>query len=212
MPTQLYLITPPRFELASFTKVLEQVLSAVPVACLQLRLKPVDEDVIFNYGQKIKPITNKYNVALIINDRADLAKKLQADGVHIGQEDIDYQKARQILGPDRIIGVTCHNSKELAYEAADAGADYVAFGAFFPSQTKEKPKTQANISLIHDWHISTNTPCVAIGGITPENCQPLIEAGADFLAVSGGVWQHPDGPVNAARKFEFLFKQLPAME
>lgn len=205
--SQLYLITPPHLAIDSFCQTLEQILQAVPVACLQLRLKPLQEEMVISYGQKIKKITDHFGTSLIINDRPDLAKKLNADGVHIGQKDMDYAKSRKLLGPNKMIGVTCHASKDLAYQAAEAGADYVAFGAFFPSATKPKPEGQATLELIKDWHLTTTTPCVAIGGITTENCLPLIEAGADFLAVSNGLWNHPEGAVHAAKKFNFIFRQ-----
>jgi thiamine-phosphate pyrophosphorylase len=144
------------------------------------------------------------DVAFILNDRPDLALAAGADGVHIGQEDAPYAEARAILGGERMIGVTCHDSLHLAYEAAEAGADYVAFGAFFPTQTKD-PKTHADPELLSIWQESMEIPCVAIGGITVENAAALVEAGADFLAVSAGVWSHPDGPAEAVRRFNALF-------
>lgn len=205
--SNLYLITPAQLEIDAFCKTLEQILQTVPVACLQLRLKPLQEERVILYGQQIKKITDHFDTSLIINDRPDLAKRLNADGVHIGQQDADYTKTRKLLGPNKIIGVTCHASKDLAYQAAERGADYVAFGAFFPSPTKPHPQAQASLELINDWHLTTTTPCVAIGGITPENCIPLITAGADFIAVSSGIWNHPEGPINSAKKFKFIFQQ-----
>ena len=139
----------------------------------------------------------------IVNDRPDLANKLGADGVHVGQEDASYADARALLGPERIVGVTCHNSRHLAIEAAEAGADYVAFGAFYPTATKE-PKTRAEPEILEWWSEMMVVPCVAIGGITVENAPPLIEAGADFLAVAAGVWDHPDGPAAAVKAFNAL--------
>jgi len=146
------------------------------------------------------PITQKHDVAFILNDRPDLAAELGCDGVHVGQEDASYADARQLLGNDAIVGVTCHDSRHLALEAAEAGADYVAFGAFFDTGTKS-PKSRAGQDILTWWSDITEVPCVAIGGITVDNCAPLITAGADFLAVSAGVWAHPDGPGAAVLAF-----------
>jgi thiamine-phosphate pyrophosphorylase len=142
-------------------------------------------------------------VAVILNDRPDLARELGCDGVHVGADDAPYDEARRIVGPDAIVGVTCKDSRHLAMEAAEAGADYVAFGAFFPTRTKENT-TPADIEIVRWWVEMMQTPCVAIGGITPDNCAPLIEAGADFLAVAGGVWDWPQGPADAVRRFTKL--------
>lgn len=150
------------------------------------------------------PIAQDAGVAFIANDRPDLAAELGADGVHIGQDDIPYAEARARVGKDAIVGVTCHASRHLAVEAAEAGADYVAFGAFFPTATKEA-KTRADIDLLAWWSDVMTVPCVAIGGITVENARPLIEAGADFLAVSAGVWNHQGGPAAAVQRFNELF-------
>jgi thiamine-phosphate pyrophosphorylase len=150
------------------------------------------------------PIANAANVAFILNDRPDLAAELGADGVHIGQDDLPYRQARARMGSTAIVGVTCHASRHLAIEAADAGADYVAFGAFHPTATKE-PKELADFDLLRWWSEMMTTPCVAIGGITVGNAPPLIEAGADFLAVCAGVWCHPDGPAAAVTAFNALF-------
>jgi thiamine-phosphate pyrophosphorylase len=143
-------------------------------------------------------------VAFILNDRADLAAKLGADGVHVGQDDLPYKEARAIVGPDAIVGVTCHDSRDLAIEAAEAGADYVAFGAFFPTATKAA-KTKAKTELLSWWSDLMTVPVVAIGGITVENAKPLIDAGADFLAVCTGVWNYPSGPAAAVKAFDLLF-------
>ena len=150
------------------------------------------------------PVTQAAGVAFLLNDRPDLAAELGADGVHIGQEDMPYGRARALLGNSAIVGVTCHDSRHLAIEAAETGADYVAFGAFFPTLTKD-PKAKAEIDLLRWWSELMTVPCVAIGGITVENAAPLIEASADFLAVSAGVWSHPDGPAAAVRRFNALF-------
>ena len=175
-------------------------MDAGDVACLQLRLKDAPDNEILRAAETLAPICVRHEVAFIVNDRPDLAKKIGADGVHVGQEDASYQDARLILGPDRIVGVTCHNSRHLAIEAAEAGADYVAFGAFFPTSTKEA-KSKAEPEILRWWSDIMTVPCVAIGGITVENCAPLVEAGADFLAVISGVWNYPKGPAQAVKDF-----------
>jgi thiamine-phosphate pyrophosphorylase len=205
--TRLYLITPPDFDPAAFSPALDAALGAGDVACLQLRLKNADEAKIAAAIQALKPIAHAHDVAFILNDRPDLAAKYDCDGVHIGQEDGTYAAARDAMGKERIVGVTCHASKDLAFEAAEAGADYVAFGAFFPSTTKTAPKSQATVELIEEWASFVTVPSVAIGGITPENCAPLVRAGADFLAVSGAVWNHPQGPAAAVKEFSGAVKE-----
>jgi thiamine-phosphate pyrophosphorylase len=137
---------------------------------------------------------------VILNDRPDLAAALGCDGVHIGQSDGTFADARRAMGKDRIVGVTCHDSRHLAMEAAEAGADYVAFGAFFPTTTKDAP-TRADPEILSIWQQTMLIPCVAIGGVTVENCRSLVAAGADFLAVSAGVWGFSDGPAAAVRAF-----------
>ncbi|MDE1937420.1 MAG: thiamine phosphate synthase [Alphaproteobacteria bacterium] len=201
---RLYLITPPKFELHDFAEILKRTLAAGDVASLQLRLKDVPDEEIVQATEILMPIAQKADVAFIINDRPDLAKRLGCDGVHVGQEDASYAEARAVLGPDRIVGVTCHDSRHLAIEAGEAGADYVAFGAFFPTQTKAA-KTQAGLDLLTWWSDLMVVPCVAIGGIRIDNAKPLVEAGADFLAVSAGVWDHPGGPEVAVKAFNALF-------
>jgi len=203
---RLYLITPPALpDLAAFAQLLEAALAAGDVACLQLRLKDASDDAILAAAKGLKPICEAHDVALIINDRPDLALKADADGVHVGQEDASYAEAREALGPDRIVGVTCHASRHLAMEAADAGADYVAFGAFFETATKT-PKAHADAEILTWWSETMITPCVAIGGITAKNAEPVISAGADFLAVSSGVWDQEPGAAVAA--FNKLFEPL----
>lgn len=197
---RLYLITPPRIELAPFADDLARALDGGDVACIQLRLKDCTDDVVKRAAEKLMPIAQRRNAAFIINDRPDLARATGADGAHVGQSDMAYAEARRILGADRIIGVTCHNSRHLAMEAAEAGADYVAFGAFFPTLTKDAP-TLASPELLSWWQETFLTPCVAIGGITVGNCSVLIEASADFIAVSGGVWNYPQGPKAAVTDF-----------
>jgi thiamine-phosphate pyrophosphorylase len=201
---RLYLITPPKLEVKVFAETLKRALGAGDVACVQLRLKDVPDDEVRRAAQILMPIVQKADAAFILNDRPDLAAELGADGVHIGQEDASYDEARRAVGPDRIVGVTCHDSRHLAIEAAEAGVDYVAFGAFFPTQTKE-PKSHADIELLTWWSELMVVPCVAIGGITVENAKPLVEAGADFVAVSAGVWEYPEGPAAAVVAFNQLF-------
>ncbi len=201
---RLYLITPPLLEPRAFADTLKNALEAGDVASLQLRLKDVSDDEIRRATELLMPIAQARDVAFLMNDRPDLAAELGCDGVHIGQEDSTYAAARAAVGPDRIVGVTCHDSRHLAMEAAEAGADYVAFGAFFPTTTKE-PKSQADVELLEWWSDIMEVPCVAIGGITVENAPPLVAAGADFLAVSSGVWAHKDGPAAAVKAFNALF-------
>lgn len=170
------------------------------MASLQLRLKGARDDQVLRAAEALMPIAHRHDVAFIVNDRPDLAKRAGADGVHIGQEDADYDSARKLLGPDAIVGVTCHASRHLAMEAAEAGADYVAFGSFFATATKQA-KGNADPEILRWWSEIFEIPCVAIGGITSENCAPLVEAGADFLAAIAGVWQHPLGPAEAVKAF-----------
>ncbi|MFO0989319.1 MAG: thiamine phosphate synthase [Alphaproteobacteria bacterium] len=204
---RLYLVTPPAFDPEAFRRELEAALGGGDVACLQLRLKGASDDAVRRAARALMPLCHARDVAFIVNDRPDLAAALGADGVHVGQEDAGYASARAAMGSAGIVGVTCHDSKHLAYEAAEQGADYVAFGAFFPTATKE-PKTRADVELLRDWSMSMTVPCVAIGGITVENCAPLVEAGADFLAVVNGVWSHPAGPAAAVAAFNEIFARV----
>ena len=205
--TRLYLITPPMFELTAFSRALEEALAGGDAAAVQLRLKDVGAAEVLRIGAALKPIVQNAGAALIVNDRPDLAKKLDADGVHVGQGDASYAEARALLGPDKIVGVTCHNSRHLAMEAAEAGADYVAFGAFYPTSAKA-PSHWAEPEILEIWAETTTTPCVAIGGITVDNAEPLVRAGADFLAVSAGIWNHPAGSHEAVAVFNALFDRL----
>ncbi len=201
---RLYLITPPKLEAKAFAETLKRTLDAGDVASLQLRLKAVSDDEIRRAAEILMPIAQKRDVAFILNDRPDLARALGCDGVHVGQVDAGYAEARHIVGKTAIVGVTCHDSRHLAMEAAEAGADYVAFGAFFPTATKEA-KARAEIETLRWWAEMMVVPCVAIGGITVGNAAPLVEAGADFLAVSSGVWDHAQGPAAAVQAFNALF-------
>ncbi len=210
---RLYLITPPEVpDIAAFTRELEQALDGGDVASLQIRLKSragvaAPDGQILELGRQIIARAQDRGVAVLINDRPDLAAELGADGVHIGQQDMPYARARKLVGEGAIVGVTCHDSRHLAMEAGEAGADYVAFGAFYPTETKD-PATRAELELLTWWQEMMELPCVAIGGITTENARPLVEAGADFLAVSAGVWRAPGGPGEAVKAFNTLFDEL----
>ena len=202
---RLYLITPPQIEdLDQFVGAFAAAFDGGDIACVQLRLKSdaveTSDDDILRAAERLMPITHEHDAAFLINDRPDLALKLGADGVHIGQSDTPSANARAILGDDATVGVTCHNSKHLALEAGENGADYVAFGAFFPTTTKSTEHI-AETSLVEWWTFATTVPCVAIGGITPENCGPIVRAGADFVATSSAIWEHEAGPAAAVKKF-----------
>lgn len=198
---RLYLITPPQLDdPKDFATKLPKVVEAGDVACVQLRLKGANDDEILRCVDLLLPVCVQTDTALILNDRPDLAAKSGCDGVHIGPEDTPFAEARTIMGDDASIGVSCGGSRHLAMKLADEGADYVAFGAFFETTTKENTDL-ANIEVLEIWSQTTTVPAVAIGGITPDNCGPIISAGADFLAVSSGVWHHPDGPQSAVRLF-----------
>lgn len=184
--TQLYLISPLDVG-GTFPDRLARALDAAPVAAFQFRVKDMDEHQAARLAEPLQAICAERGVAFIVNDSIGLAKRIGADGVHLGQSDGTVADARERLGRDAQIGVTCHGSRHLAMEAGDAGADYVAFGAFFPSTTKDI-EHRAELDVLTWWRELMEIPCVAIGGITPDNCGPLVEAGADFLAVSGAVW------------------------
>lgn len=194
---RLYLITPPRLDdLAGFGHTLAQALDTGDVAALQIRLKDVADNIVAAAVDVLAPIAKSRGVAVILNDRPDLAARLGCDGVHVGQSDASLAEARKIMGADAMIGVTCHDSLHLAMEAAEGGADYVAFGAFFATTTKDAP-TRADPDLLTGWQADIVIPCVAIGGITVENVRGLARAGADFAAISAGVWAYVDGPAAA---------------
>lgn len=189
---ELYLLTPPKID-DDFADVLARTLDAGRVSALQLRLKEHSEAEIEALAPKLIEIAHQRGVSVILNDDPELAAKLGCDGVHIGQEDGSIRDARAALGPKAIVGVTCHDSRHLAMTAGEQGADYVAFGAFFDTATKS-PKTRADLDILVWWTELFELPCVAIGGINAENASELIAAGADYIAVCGGVWSHPDGP------------------
>lgn len=243
--TQLYLISPPRIELAVFRKELEAALVAGKeldsrlrgkdklIASFQLRLKDADDATIKRAINELMPVCRAHEVAFILNDRVDLSAEFQCDGVHVGQEDLlsyrrkpvssnkqeldpdlhrddAIKKIRQIIGEQAAIGVTCHASKHLAMEAGEAGADYVAFGAFYPTTSKPIEKLEKwgtpTLEILEWWQRFMTLPCVAIGGITPSNCRPLVQAGADFIAVITSVWNHPEGAAVAVRQFDIILR------
>ncbi len=203
---RLYLITPQRFEPDRFRDSLAEALDGGDVACVQLRLKDVDDDAIRRAVEVLLPVVQEREVALLLNDRPDLAAETGCDGVHIGQQDGTYEDARAIVGDDAIVGVTCHDSRHLAIVAADKGADYVAFGAFFPTATKDAIG-HPGLHILEWWNELVVVPSVAIGGITIDNCTKVIRAGADFIAVLSAVWDHKDGPGAAVSAFNAKIDQ-----
>ncbi len=210
--TRLYLITPPVIaDIAGFTAALRAALGAGDVASLQLRLKAPDGRIDLAatraVATAVAPVLRDAGVVFLVNDSAELARALGADGVHLGPDDMAIQAARNLLGPDMIIGATAKNSYHKAMQAGEDGADYVAFGAFYATATKADT-VPAELDLLEAWQAAMVLPCVAIGGITPENAAPLVSAGADFLAVSSGVWDHPGGPAAAVCAFNALFDAL----
>lgn len=196
---QLYLISPLDVG-GDFPEQLQSALKAGPVAAFQFRVKDVEQDEAACLAEPLKAICDAQDVAFVVNDDVALAKRLGAHGVHLGQGDDNLKDARAELGDQVQIGITCHDSRHLAMEAGERGANYVAFGAFFPTQTKETHH-RPEVDVLKWWSNIMEIPCVAIGGITPDNCQPLIDAGADFLAVSGSVWNDPKGPAHAVKRF-----------
>jgi thiamine-phosphate pyrophosphorylase len=196
--------------LPEFAKTLEAALKAGDVGAFQLRLKEVDDAAIRAAVRALLPICRAQNVAFILNDRVDLAAELEVDGVHLGQEDMTPQAARTMLGSQKVIGVSCHDSSHLAMEAGENGADYVAFGAFFPTKSKSPEKLAKygtpKPEMIDWWSTYTIVPCVAIGGMTPQNCAPLVAAGADFIAAITAIWEHPKGAAAAVQEFNRAIK------
>ena len=202
---RLYLVSPPAIELASFTGQLTKALEGGDVACFQLRMKGASDAEILLAAEKLVPICQDRDVAFIMNDRPDLALSCGADGLHLGQSDMSMKQARAMLGEAMQIGISCHDSMHLAMEAGEQGADYVAFGAFYPTQSK-RPEELAKwgtptLDMLTVWQTYTTVPSVAIGGITPQNCAPLVKAGADFIAAITAIWQHPKGPGEAVAEF-----------
>ena len=212
--TRLYLITPPQIaDVDDFAAILETAFAAGDVACLQLRLKGADGMIDMQATREVSAAVTEmaqaYGAAVLINDSPELAVELGADGVHVGWDDMTVKEARAIVGKDMIVGATAKNSRHVAMQAGEAGADYVAFGAFYPTVTKNGT-VQASTELLEIWQESMEIPCVAIGGITVDNAAPLVTAGADFIAVSSGVWDHPDGAPVAVAAFNALFDSLAA--
>lgn len=199
---QLYLVSPQEVG-GDFPDLLKAALSQGSVAAFQLRVKGLDNHELARLAEPLQRICADHDVAFIVNDSISLARRLDADGVHLGQSDGDPREARRILGPSKQIGVTCHASRHLAMEAGEAGADYVAFGAFYPTLTKPV-EHRPEPALLSWWATLFEIPCVAIGGITPQNAEPLVTAGADFLAVSSAVWGKDD-PAGEVAKFAELF-------
>ena len=189
---QLYIVSPPAIVVPDFVEALKAALGGGPVAAFQLRLKDIPDDAVLRACEALVPVCADHDVAFILNDRADLAKQAGADGVHLGQSDGSVAEARALLGKDAQIGRTCHDSRHLAMEAGEQGVDYVAFGAFHETTTKPS-HYRPDPSILTWWTTISQLPCVAIGGITPENAEPLVEAGADFIAAVRAIWDHPGG-------------------
>ena len=208
---KLYILTPARIDLQTFPDLLRDAIAIAPqiVGAVQLRLKDVDDENFVKAAETLMPICHDFDIPLIINDRPNIAANVGADGVHVGQQDADYAEARATVGADGIVGVTCHDSRHLAMIAGEQGADYVAFGAFFPSDSKET-KYHPEVEILEWCSSMTVLPCVAIGGITAENCKPLVTAGADYLAVIGAVWNHPDGPAAGVSAFKEPLNASPS--
>jgi thiamine-phosphate pyrophosphorylase len=207
---QLYLISPLEVG-GDFPMRLERALSAPegksPITAFQFRVKGLDQHQAADLAKPLQEICAAHDVAFIVNDDVALARRLGADGVHLGQQDASVRDAREELGPEVQIGVTCHGSRHLAMQAGEQGADYVAFGAFFPSTTKQVEHL-AEIEVLEFWSKLFEVPSVAIGGITPENCGPIIAAGADFIAVSGAVWNGDESAI--VRAFDERLRSVKA--
>jgi thiamine-phosphate pyrophosphorylase len=194
---RLYLVTPTSAG-PDFADTLARALDAGDVAAVQLRLKDATDDHWRRTIDALRPVAQYRDVAFLLNDRADLVTQTGCDGVHVGQTDTPAREARALIGSKATLGITCHDSRDLAMTAGEDGADYVAFGAFFPTSTKDAP-TRAEVEILSWWTELMELPCVAIGGITPANCAPLVKAGANFLAVVNAVWGHPDGEAAGVR-------------
>ncbi len=203
---RVYLITPPALDPVPFADRLAAALDGGDVAAVQLRLKDVDDGVWHRAIDALRPVCQSRGVAFLLNDRADLVRPGGADGVHVGQDDMPARDARKLIGPDLTLGVTCKGSRDLAMQAGEDGADYVAFGAFYPSTTKEVTAL-LDPEILAWWSEMMELPSCAIGGITPENCGPLVRAGTDFLAVVGCVWNHPDGPAAGVRALNAAIRE-----
>jgi thiamine-phosphate pyrophosphorylase len=196
---RLYLVTSPVLDPAAFRDRLAAALDAGDVAAVQLRLKDADDAAVRRAVDLLRPVAQERGVAFLLNDRPDLAVQTDCDGAHVGADDMPAAEARRVLGPGLTLGVSCYASRDRAMQAGEDGADYVAFGSFFPSGTKQTG-IRADPEILAWWSELMEPPCVAIGGITAENCAPLVQAGADFLAVIGAVWSHADGPAAGVRE------------
>lgn len=213
-PCRLYLISAPQFDLDVFERELRAALAAGDVGCFQLRLKDTPDAEIYAAARRLIPVCREHDVAFIMNDRADIALEVGADGVHLGQDDLlqtPIASVRKQMGEEMVIGVSCHDSTHMAMQAGEDGADYVAFGAFFPTNSKSPEKlarygTPDN-ELLDWWYHYTVLPCVAIGGMTPQNCGPIVAAGADFIAAIQSIWQYPAGAAQAVADFNAAIKQ-----
>lgn len=203
---RVYLITPAALDPVSFADLLAGALDADDVAAVQLRLKDVSDDVWRRAIDTLRPVCQARGVAFLLNDRADLVKPTGCDGAHVGQDDMPAREARRLMGPDLTLGVTCKGSRDLAMQAGEDGADYVAFGAFYPSATKQVTRL-LDPEILRWWSEMMELPSCAIGGITAANCTPLVRAGADFLAVVGCVWDHPDGPAAGVKALNAAIRQ-----
>ena len=196
--SRLYIITPETFELHPFADSLGQALDAGDVAAVQLRLKNAPDEAWKRAIDVLRPVCQSRRVEFLLNDRADLVAASGCDGAHVGQEDMPAREARQLMGPGRTLGVTCKSSQDLADRAVEDGATYVAFGAFYPSTSKQVLNL-ADPEVLRRWTQRSKVPSCAIGGITAANLAPLVRAGANLLAILGGVWSHPDSPAVAVR-------------
>ena len=202
MKRYIYLISPKKINTRNFFEKLDKVLKTNKVKFFQLRLKGVSNKDLLKISKKIKKITTKNKVIFLINDKPNIAKRVNADGCHIGQKDTNFDRSRKILGKRKIIGVTCHNSKKFALDAKKRGANYVAFGAFFKSSTK-KTTFRANLELLRWAKKKINMPTVAIGGINSSNYKKVLFNGADFIACSSYIWNNKKlDPVSAIKKFK----------
>ena len=202
MKRYIYLISPQKIRGLKFYKELNKILKVNKVKYFQLRLKETSDSNLLKISKKVKKIVKRNNVKFIINDKPVLAKIINADGCHIGQKDMSLINARKILGKNKIIGVTCHNSKKLALKAKQLGANYVAFGSFFKSSTK-KTTLKANLEILRWAKKKINMPTVAIGGINSSNYKKILSNRADFVACSNYIWNNKKlDPVSAINKFK----------
>ena len=202
MKRYIYLISPQKIRGFKFYKELNNILKTNKIKYFQLRLKKISTHNLLKISKKIKKITRKNNVKFLINDEPLIAKMIGADGCHIGQKDMDFVKTKEILRKNKIIGVTCHNSKKLALKAKKHGANYIAFGSFFKSSTK-KSASRADLRILRWAKKKINMPIVAIGGLNNSNYKKVLSNGADFIACSSYVWNNKKlDPISAIKKFK----------